>query len=268
MVLNVSVGLAEQIGEVARRAGRIIMDVYETDFDVDQKTDASPVTRADREAEDMIFRMIREGITGEFPLVGEESVSAGNIPVVGDRPFWLIDPLDGTKEFISRNGEFTVNIALIENGIPVLGVVHLPVTDDTFIALRAGVFAQYGGTGKATQISCRTPPADGLTAIASRSHNTEEVETYLAGLPIKERISAGSSLKFCRVAEGKADVYPRFGPTMEWDTAAAHAVVKYAGGRVCDLAGTELRYNKADLHNPEFLVFSAADNTLLSILHA
>lgn len=253
MVLNVSIGLAEQIGEVARRAGRIIMDVYETDFDVEQKSDSSPVTRADREAEDMIFRMIREGITGEFPLVGEEAASAGNAPYVGDRPFWLIDPLDGTKEFISRNGEFTVNIALIENGIPVLGVVHLPVTDDTYIAVRAGVFAQYGGTGKAVQISCRTPPAGGLTAIASRSHNTEEVETYLSGLPIKERITAGSSLKFCRVAEGKADIYPRFGPTMEWDTAAGHAVLLYAGGDVLTEDGKPLRYGKPEFRNPFFI---------------
>ena len=162
MVLNISLGFAEQIGEVARRAGRTIMDIYETDFDVDSKDDSSPVTEADREAEKLIVRAIREGITNEFAFVGEEDVSAGNVPVVGDRPFWLIDPLDGTKEFISRNGEFTVNIALIEAGIPVLGVVHLPTTDDTFVATRAGVFVQYGGDGKATQISCRKAPSEGI----------------------------------------------------------------------------------------------------------
>ena len=253
MVLNVSISLAEQIGEVARRAGRVIMDVYHSDFDVEVKDDASPVTRADREAEDMIFRMIREGITGKYPLVGEESVSAGKTPVVGDQPFWLIDPLDGTKEFISRNGEFTVNIALIEAGIPILGVVHLPVSDDTFIAVRAGVFAQYGGVGKASQISCRTAPKDGLTAIASRSHMTKGAETYLAGLPVKQRISAGSSLKFCRLAEGKADVYPRFGPTMEWDTAAGHAVLMYAGGQVITEDGMPLKYGKPEFRNPFFI---------------
>jgi 3'(2'), 5'-bisphosphate nucleotidase len=225
MVLNVTLGLAEQIGEVSRRAGRVIMDVYKTDFDVEAKDDNSPVTRADKEAEDLIFRMIREGITGEFPLVGEEAVSMGKAPKITEKPFWLIDPLDGTKEFVSRSGDFTVNIALIENGIPVLGVVHLPAYDDTYIATRAGVFAQYGGTGKAIQISCRTPPKDGLSAVASKNHMTEKTETYLAGLPIKECINAGSSLKFCRVAEGRADVYPRFGPTMEWDTAAGHAVL-------------------------------------------
>jgi len=253
MVLNVTLGLAEQIGEVSRRAGRVIMDIYKTDFDVEAKGDASPVTQADKEAEDLIFRMIREGITGEFPLVGEEAVSAGNKPDIGDKPFWLIDPLDGTKEFISRNGEFTVNIALIENGIPVLGVVHLPVTDDTFIATRAGAFVQYGGEGKAIQISCRLAPKEGLTAIASKSHLTEETETYLAGLPVRERISAGSSLKFCRVAEGKADVYPRFGPTMEWDTAAGHAVLMYAGGEVITEDGRSLIYGKADFRNPFFI---------------
>lgn len=253
MVLNINLGLAEQIGDVARRAGQVIMEIYQTDFDVEAKDDASPVTQADREAEKLIFRMIREGITGEFPLVGEEAASAGNTPDIHDRPFWLIDPLDGTKEFISRNGQFTVNIALIENGTPVLGAVHLPVSGDTFVATNAGAFAQYGGEGKAIQITCRRPPKDGLTAIASKSHATPETDTYLAGLPIKERVSAGSSLKFCCVAEGKADVYPRFGPTMEWDTAAGHAILKYAGGEVITEDGRPLTYGKADFRNPFFI---------------
>lgn len=253
MSLNVTLGLAEQIGEIARRAGRVIMDVYKTDFAVDTKSDASPVTKADQLAEDLIIRSIREGITSKFPLVGEESVSVGKIPVVGDSPFWLIDPLDGTKEFISRNGEFTVNIALIESGLPVLGVVHLPVTDDTFVATRAGVFVQYGGEGRAVQISCRQAPKDGIIAIASRSHGSDAVESYLAKMPVRERISAGSSLKFCRVAEGKADLYPRFGPTMEWDTAAGHAVLMYAGGEVVTEDGKPLLYGKPGFRNPFFI---------------
>lgn len=253
MPLNITIGLSEQIGEIARRAGRVIMDIYRTDFDVESKGDSSPVTRADQEAEDLIFRSIGQGITSEFPMVGEEAASAGNIPNIKDRPFWLIDPLDGTKEFVSRNGEFTVNIALIENGLPILGVVHLPVTDDTYIGTRAGSFAQYGGDGTAGQIQCRKPAADGLVAIASRSHGSEAVETYLEGLPIKQRIGAGSSLKFCRVAEGKADIYPRFGPTMEWDTAAGHAVLMYAGGEVIKEDGTALQYGKPDLRNPFFI---------------
>ena len=253
MPLNITVGLTEQIGEIARRAGRIIMDIYKTDFDVESKDDSSPVTKADQEAEDLIFRAIREGITSEFPMVGEEAASAGNVPDVSGHTFWLIDPLDGTKEFISRNGEFTVNIALIENGIPVMGVVHLPVTDDTYIGSRAGSFAQYGGSGTAGQIQCRQPAADGLVAIASRSHGSEAVDTYLEKFPIKERIGAGSSLKFCRVAEGKADIYPRFGPTMEWDTAAGHAVLMYAGGEVVKEDGTGLQYGKPDFRNPFFI---------------
>jgi 3'(2'), 5'-bisphosphate nucleotidase len=253
MPLNITVGLSEQIGEIARRAGRVIMDIYRTDFDVEAKGDSSPVTKADKEAEDLIFRSIREGITSEYPMVGEEAASAGNIPDIAGRPFWIIDPLDGTKEFVSRNGEFTVNIALVENGLPVLGVVHLPVTDDTYIGTRAGSFAQYGGSGTAGQIQCRKPAADGLVAIASRSHGSEAVEKHLEGLPVKERIGAGSSLKFCRVAEGKADIYPRFGPTMEWDTAAGHAVLMYAGGEVVKEDGTPLQYGKPGFRNPFFI---------------
>ncbi len=253
MVLNVSIGLAEQIGDVAKRAGRVIMEIYKTDFDVESKDDNSPVTEADRKAEDLIFRNIREGITGEYPLVGEESVAAGNMPNIQDKPFWLIDPLDGTKEFVSKSGQFTVNIALIENGVPVLGVVHLPASKDTFIATRAGSFAQYGGEGKAVQITCRRPPEDGLTAIASKNHLTPETGAYLAGLPVKDTVNAGSSLKFCCVAEGKADVYPRFGPTMEWDTAAGHAILLYAGGEVVTEDGQPLRYGKPELRNPNFI---------------
>lgn len=253
MVLNVSIGLAEQIGDVAKRAGRVIMEVYKTDFDVEKKGDDSPVTEADRKAEELIFRNIREGITAEYPLVGEESVSEGNMPDITGKPFWLIDPLDGTKEFVSRSGQFTVNIALIENGVPTLGVVHLPASGDTFIATRAGSFAQYGGEGKAVQITCRRPPKDGLVAIASKNHLTPETGEYLSGLPVKDTVNAGSSLKFCCVAEGKADVYPRFGPTMEWDTAAGHAVLLYAGGEVVTEDGQPLRYGKPDLRNPNFI---------------
>ena len=253
MVLNVSLGLAEQIGEIAKRAGRGIMKVYETDFEVETKGDNSPVTKADQEAEALIFRAIRQGITGEFPLIGEEATAAGKAPDIGNGPFWLIDPLDGTKEFISRNGDFTVNIALIEDGMPVLGVVHLPVTQDTYIATRAGVFAQYGGDGKAMQISCRQAPKSGLIAIASRNHRTPETDAYLDKLNVGGTMSAGSSLKFCRVAEGRADVYPRFGPTMEWDTAAGHAVLMFAGGEVVTLDGKPLQYGKAGLRNPNFI---------------
>jgi 3'(2'), 5'-bisphosphate nucleotidase len=253
MTLNITIGLAEQIGDIAKRAGEVIMKVYTSDFNVAAKGDKSPVTEADTKAENLIFCEIRTKIGNDIPLVGEESVAAGKMPKIDDKPFWLIDPLDGTKEFINKNGEFTVNIALIEHGMPVLGAVHLPVTQDTFIATRAGVFVQYGGEGHATQIACRQAPASGLVAIASKSHNTPETEAYLDGLNIKERTSAGSSLKFCRIAEGKADVYPRFGPTMEWDTAAAHAVLMFAGGEVITEDGRPLSYGKPGLKNPFFI---------------
>ncbi len=254
MVLNISIGLVEQIGEITRRAGREIMKIYNTDFDVETKGDGSPVTQADQMAEALIFRAIREGISGSYPLVGEEAVSEGKAPTIGSGPFWLIDPLDGTKEFVKRSGDFTVNIALIEDGLPVLGVVHLPASDDTYMASRAGVFAQYGGEGKAIQIACREAPKQGLIAVASKNHLTQETTDYLEKLPIGGTINVGSSLKFCRVAEGRADVYPRFGPTCEWDTAAGHAVLMYAGGEVIRPEdGLPLRYGKPDFLNGHFV---------------
>ncbi|MDA0997521.1 MAG: 3'(2'),5'-bisphosphate nucleotidase CysQ [Proteobacteria bacterium] len=253
MVLNVTIGLAEQVGEIARAAGRVIMDIYQTDFDVERKGDNSPVTAADRDAEALIVESLRATFGTDYPMIGEEAAEEGKLPNVAGGPFWLIDPLDGTKEFVSRNGEFTVNIALIENGRPVLGVVHMPVSDDTYLATPAGSFAQYGGTGLATQISCRTAPSAGITAIASRSHATPEVEDFLKHYKVITRLTAGSSLKFCRVAEGKADLYPRLGPTSEWDTAAGQAVLMYAGGEVVTINGRPLKYGKPRFLNPHFI---------------
>lgn len=253
MVLNIGIGLVEQIGEIARDAGREIMNVYNTDFDVDAKGDGSPVTKADKLAEDIIFQAIRQNVTSDYPLIGEEHFDAGNVPDVAGKPFWLIDPLDGTKEFVKRTGDFTVNIALIEDGAPVLGVVHLPASDDTYIASRAGVFAQYGGEGTAIQIACRQAPNEGMIAVASKNHMTQETTDYLAKLPVGGTINVGSSLKFCRVAEGRADVYPRFGPTCEWDTAAGHAVLMFAGGEVVTPEGTPFRYGKPNFKNGFFI---------------
>lgn len=245
--------LLHPVFDIALEAGRRIMAVYRSaDFGVTHKDDASPLTQADLAAHRCIVEALAR-LTPDTPILSEEAADIGFDVRSRWSRYWLVDPLDGTKEFIKRNGDFTVNIALIENGIPVLGVVHLPAYDDTYIATRAGVFAQYGGTGKAIQISCRTPPKDGLSAVASKNHMTEETETYLAGLPIKECINAGSSLKFCRVAEGRADVYPRFGPTMEWDTAAGHAVLMYAGGEVITENGRPLLYGKPEFRNPNFI---------------
>ncbi|MDD9877602.1 MAG: 3'(2'),5'-bisphosphate nucleotidase CysQ [Magnetovibrio sp.] len=251
-MLNIGLGLAKQAVDVARRAGGEIMRVYQTDFQVEAKDDNSPVTQADKAAEDLILRSIREGITADFPIVSEEAAAAGNIPVVRDTPFWLVDPLDGTKEFVNRNGEFTVNIALIENTRPILGVVHLPAQGVSYFGFSMGAFRQKGGEAR-EEIKCRPAPADGLTALVSRSHKTPEVDEFLARYTVTQQISAGSSLKFCRVAEGAADIYPRMGRTMEWDTAAGHAVLRFAGGTVERLDGTELGYGKDGFENPHFV---------------
>ncbi len=251
-MINIGLGLAKQLVGIARRAGNEIMRIYRTDFDVEAKGDASPVTQADRVAEELITRAIREGITSSFPVIAEEAVAAGKAPDRGDGPFWLVDPLDGTKEFINRNGEFTVNIALMEKGRPGLGIVHLPATNTTYFGLNMGSFRMQGAEPR-VEIRCRPAPKEGLTALVSRSHRTPEIDAYLKDFNIASETSAGSSLKFCRVAEGAADIYPRLGRTMEWDTAAGHAVLRFAGGVVKDLDGNELVYGKPDFENPHFV---------------
>jgi 3'(2'), 5'-bisphosphate nucleotidase len=167
-------------------------------------------------------------------------------------PQGLVDPLDGTREFINRNGEFTVNIALIENGSPVMGVVHLPALNETYWSDGEQAWRQ-DADGPATAIACRVAADDGLVVVASRSHRDERTDTYLANFQVKELISAGSSLKLCRLAEGSADLYPRLGRTMEWDIAAGHAVLAAAGGSVCTLDGKPLGYGKPGLDNPDFV---------------
>jgi len=255
-VLNIGLGLAKQVVDVSRRAGDEIMKIYQTDFDVRSKDDNSPVTLADQAAEDVILRALEEGISGGLPVVSEEAASAGHIPVVRDTPFWLVDPLDGTKEFINRNGEFTVNVALLENTRPVLGVVHLPAQEVTYVGFNAGAFRIRGDAAR-EEISCRPPPPSGLTALVSRSHRTPEVDVYLKNFTIGAEISAGSSLKFCRLAEGAADIYPRLGRTMEWDTAAGHGVLRFAGGVVQRIDGGELGYGKEGFENPHFVAAGA-----------
>jgi len=251
-LLNIGLGFVQQIVDVAKRAGSEIMGVYETDFDVETKDDDSPVTKADQLAENLILRSIREGITDKFPIVSEEAASNGVIPDIRGQSFWLVDPLDGTKEFVNRNGEFTVNIALIENTRPVLGVVYLPAKDITYYGASVGSFKQKGSE-PAEQIHCRTPSPEGIVAVVSRSHRSDEIDEYLSGFKVARELSAGSSLKFCTVAEGQADLYPRLGRTMEWDTAAGHAVLRFAGGSVKRLDGIDLGYGKEGLDNPHFV---------------
>jgi 3'(2'), 5'-bisphosphate nucleotidase len=248
--------LAEAFCSIAERAGHEILRVYHGDFEVRSKADFSPVTDADERAERLIIESLSEIAPG-IPVIAEESVAAGRVPEIGDGPFLLVDPLDGTKEFVSRNGEFTVNIALIENARAVLGVVHLPVLTETYWTNGDGE-AWRSRSGERAPIHCRTPSHE-LVAVASRSHSNPQTDEYLARYPIKERISAGSSLKFCRIAEGVADIYPRIGRTMEWDIAAGHAVLAAAGGRVMTLDNEPLRYGKPGFENPPIVAWGLED---------
>jgi 3'(2'), 5'-bisphosphate nucleotidase len=242
----------------SQRAGGAIMAVYATDFAVHEKADASPVTVADEAAEKIILEDLARVAPG-VPVVAEEAVSAGKVPVIAGR-FFLVDPLDGTREFVSRRDEFTVNIALIEDGEPVLGVVFAPARHELFWGdVRAGkagrIDADPDGTmpSLGNAISARLPPPRGLTAVASRSHRTPETDAFLANYPVAEFRSIGSSLKFCLVAAGEADLYPRIGTTMEWDTAAGQAVLTAAGGRVTTLDGQPFRYGKPGFRNGNFV---------------
>ncbi|MEM5388794.1 3'(2'),5'-bisphosphate nucleotidase CysQ [Paraburkholderia phymatum] len=239
----------------AREAGAVIMEIYETDFKVRGKADASPVTAADEAAENVILAALARHAS-DIPAISEEQASKGRIPEAGQR-FWLVDPLDGTKEFISRNGEFTVNIALIERGRPVAGVVFAPALNRLYAGreLRDGsreAFMDANGTRHS--LRCRTVPDEGLTVVSSRSHgDAQALDAFLAGRRVAASVNAGSSLKLCLVAAGDADLYPRLGRTMEWDIAAGHAVLNAAGGSVRTLDGSPLLYGKPGLDNPHFV---------------
>jgi 3'(2'), 5'-bisphosphate nucleotidase len=213
------------------------------------KTDGSPLTAADMAAHEVICAGLRH-IAPDIPIVSEENKD--NPPVAPGVPFWLVDPLDGTKEFLNRNGEFTVNIALVRDSLPVLAAVHAPALGTTYVGQR-GLGAWRIRNGGAPQPIAVSAPQGELRVVASRSHSDERTAALLQQLPPKQVVSAGSSLKFCMIAEGSADFYPRLGTTMEWDTAAAQCVLEAAGGRVVQCDGTSLRYNKKNWRNPHFL---------------
>jgi 3'(2'), 5'-bisphosphate nucleotidase len=258
-----------QVIAIAKAAGQGIMAVYnQPPGKIVLKTDQSPLTEADLISNQIIVSELAR-LTPDIPILSEESAAIPYQQRADWQRFWLVDPLDGTKEFIKRNDEFTVNIALIERNQPVLGVVHAPALDVCYAgAAGVGAFVERQQQPAARiRISLRNAQ-DTLKVVASRSHRDARTTTLLDRLGPHECISMGSSLKFCLVAEGSAHFYPRLGPTMEWDTAAAHAVVNAAGGTVCDLSGAALRYNKADLHNPEFFVLGGADHTLLSAVQS
>src|SRR5216683_7615719 len=252
--------LRQACTDLATEAAREIMRIYAGDIGVRDKADKSPVTDADHAAEAIIVAGLR-ALTPAMPIVAEEEMALGRVPVIGNGPFWLVDPLDGTKEFIKRNGEFTVNIALIEDRRPTLGIVLAPASE-TLWRGAAGLGADKSEKGGAfAPITTRPQPIDGLTCCASRSHAVySDLDIWFGreGLTVAERVQVGSSLKFCLIAEGKADIYPRFGPTNEWDTAAGQGVLEAAGGEVVTTDGKPLLYGKPRFSNPHFIARSKA----------
>ena len=248
-------------------AGDAILDIYaRADVGASVKGDGSPVTAADAAAEAIILEALAQ-CAPDIPVIAEEAVAEGHAPPIGRR-FFLVDPLDGTKEFLSRNGDFTVNIALIEDGVPVLGVVHTPAHGEVYVGDASGARRAVLKDGRLSAwapIHTRPAPVAGLHVVASRSHLTEETRDFIARFTVADLVSAGSSLKFCRLAEGSADLYPRLGRTMEWDTAAGDAVLRAAGGAVRTLDGKPLVYGKrgqagdADFANPWFVASGPFD---------
>ena len=249
--------IVDPILSLVDQASEAIMAIYHTDFEVWAKEDSSPVSEADLRAE----RILLEGLSTicpGVPVVAEESVAAGRMPKTLGRRFFLVDPVDGTKEFVSRNGEFTVNVALVEDGLPVFGVIQAPAIDMRYWVGGDERAYRRRGSGPREAIACRQRPADGLVAQVSRSHWDARGEAFLGGLQIVERRISGSSLKFCRVAEGEGDVYPRFGPTREWDTAAGQAILSAAGGCVLDEGGTPLMCGKPGFYNPAYIAWGGS----------
>ena len=236
--------------DLTERAGAAIMAVRARGFDVQRKSDHSPVTEADRAAEAIIVAGLRAAMP-DVPVVAEEEIASGHVAKPAPE-FWLVDPLDGTREFTAGRDEFTVNIGLIRDGRPVLGVVGVPATGEIFLGIVGRGAAKRDAAGRHA-ITARKPPPEGLTVLASRSHgNATALDEFLRGRKVAKLANYGSSLKFCRMAEGLADLYPRHGRTMEWDTAAAQAVLEAAGGAVFAMDGAPLRYGKPGWENPHF----------------
>lgn len=257
--------LLEGVASICRKAGAAIMEVYEgTDFNVETKDDNSPLTAADMAAHRVIVDGLAE-LAGDIPVLSEESEEIGWSERSSWQRYFLVDPLDGTKEFVSRNGEFTVNVALVENNVPVLGVVFVPVKDVLYAGAKGDpvtAFVEHEGerrTLRTRNLSEHLNNGGRVTVVASRRHGSDALKSCMASLETSfgqiETKSMGSSLKFCLVAAGEADFYPRLAPTSEWDTAAAQAVVEAAGGSVVDTAFNPLRYNaEEDILNPHFYV--------------
>jgi 3'(2'), 5'-bisphosphate nucleotidase len=257
--------LLDRIRAIAEAAGDCIMEVYDGDFDVELKDDSSPLTQADRAAHELIVERLG-ALPNALPVLSEESSGAEISDRLSWGRYWLVDPLDGTKEFIKRNGEFTVNIALVDDHRAVLGVVVAPAKNLVYTGLLGhGAFSIVDGAERPIRVT--RPPADPLRVVGSRSHASPALAAYLDALGEHVLKPMGSSLKICLVAEGSADVYPRLGPTSEWDTAAAQAILESAGGSMMDTVGQPLRYNSKEfLLNPHFLAFGDVERDWLAPL--
>lgn len=254
-----------QVIEIAKTAGQAIMQVYSTDFTIARKDDQSPLTQADIAAHHVIVQALQH-LTPEIPIISEEAAAAPFETRQHWSRYWLIDPLDGTREFVKRNGEFTVNIALIVQHAPVLGVVFAPASDQLYYAAQG--FGAYKQLAAEHQQAIHIKPFDiqRLVIAGSRSHSDEKTRQFMKRIhhhhgALPELLSLGSSLKICLVAEGAADVYPRLGPTFEWDTAAAHCILREAGGDIVDVSGERLQYNTREtLLNPHFFATNQPDH--------
>jgi 3'(2'), 5'-bisphosphate nucleotidase len=246
--------LVVKIKDISIEAGKGILDIYDSGYSVEHKDDRSPLTEADMISHNMICKHLSE-LTPDIPVLSEESSAIPYEKRQTWQRYWLVDPLDGTREFINRNGEFTVNIALVENHNPVLGVVHVPVNSTTYFAcIGSGAFKQFNDQTPGKITTRKTDPSK-ITVAGSRSHGSARQQAFIKKLGDVEVFAIGSSLKFCMVAEGRVDIYPRFGPTSEWDTAAAQCIVEEAGGIVVEENFKSLRYNSnGSLLNPSFLV--------------
>lgn len=251
--------MLEQLVTISRRAGLEIMQWYQGDMGITTKSDDSPLTKADL-ASHMLIDAELTRLWPDIPVLSEESADIPWETRKNWHQYWLVDPLDGTKEFINQNGEFTVNIALIRDHQPVMGIVHVPATDVSYFGAKGHGAWRQTADNDAETIAIRQPAANPAVIVGSRSHANPELADQLQALGPHELISMGSSLKFCRVAEGLADFYPRLGPTCEWDTAAAHAVISAAGGQVVKIDGSALDYNNKEAYlNPYFFVLGDPD---------
>jgi len=236
---------------LADEASEKVLHIYESDFKVRYKEDNSPITAADEAAHEIIYKGLRN-ISRDIPILSEEGAEIPWEERKSWRRFWLIDPIDGTKDFTQRSGEFTVNIAMIEDGVPVMGVVTAPALKEAFWGIKGEGAHMRDRTGRVHRIRV-AEPRESLRVVASKNHLNDETRAFIDKLGPHETVQAGSSLKFCRIAEGHADIYPRMGPTSEWDTAAAHAILLAAGGQVQTVDGKPLVYGKEDILNPHFI---------------